>query len=76
MNSLPDSELTSLEIDRSLQAQAKERLKDIPSMRLKFVESSIYGMDLPDDSFDFVVARLIFLHLNNLTKPHKRYIVY
>ncbi|MEK3707879.1 methyltransferase domain-containing protein [Paenibacillus sp. FSL R7-0198] len=65
LNSLPDSELTSLEIDRSLQAQAKERLKDIPSKRLQFVESSIYQMDLPVDSFDFVVARLIFLHLNN-----------
>nr|WP_154958868.1 methyltransferase domain-containing protein [Paenibacillus xylanexedens] len=65
LNSLPGSEITSLEIDRTLQAQAKERLKDVSSERLQFVESSIYQMDLPDNSFDFVVARLIFLHLNN-----------
>ncbi|MCK6073872.1 methyltransferase domain-containing protein [Paenibacillus silvae] len=65
LNNLPDSEITSLEIDHTLQAQAKERLKDVSSERLKFVESSIYQIDLPDESFDFVVARLIFLHLNN-----------
>jgi len=65
LNSLPHSAITSLEIDRSLQAEAKERLKDVPTERLQFVESSIYEMELPDHSFDFVVARLIFLHLNN-----------
>ncbi|MBU5351146.1 methyltransferase domain-containing protein [Paenibacillus silvae] len=65
LNSLPGSEITSLEIDHTLQAQAKERLKEVSSERLKFVESSIYQIDLPDESFDFVVARLIFLHLNN-----------
>ena len=55
-----DRKITSLEIDPTLQAQAKERLKDVSSERLQFVESSIYQMDLPDHSFDFVVARLIF----------------
>lgn len=65
LNSLPDSEITSLEIDHTLQSQAKERLKDVSSERLQFMESSIYQMDLPDDTFDFVVARLIFLHLHN-----------
>lgn len=65
LNSLPDSHITSLEIDNTLQEQAKKLLKNIPSERIKFVESSVYNIDLPDNSFDFVVARLIFLHLNN-----------
>lgn len=65
LNSLPDSHITSLEIDSTLLEQAKKLLSDVPPERIKFVESSIYHIDLPDDSFDFVVARLIFLHLNN-----------
>ncbi|MCR8642024.1 methyltransferase domain-containing protein [Paenibacillus sp. N1-5-1-14] len=65
LNSLPESHITSLEIDPTLQNQAKRLLKDIPSERIKFVESSVYHTGLPDHSFDFVVARLIFLHLNN-----------
>ncbi|OAB38325.1 class I SAM-dependent methyltransferase [Paenibacillus glacialis] len=65
LNSLPDSHITSLEIDNTLQEQAKKLLKDVSSERIKFVESSIYNTDLPDNSFDFVIARLIFLHLNN-----------
>ncbi|MEC0176955.1 methyltransferase domain-containing protein [Paenibacillus favisporus] len=65
LNSLPDSHITSLEIDSTLLEQAKKLLSDVPSERIKFVESSVYHTDLPDNSFDFVVARLIFLHLNN-----------
>ncbi|MCT1404116.1 methyltransferase domain-containing protein [Paenibacillus sp. p3-SID867] len=65
VNSLPDSHITSLEIDHTLQDQAKALLRDVPSERINFVQSSIYNTGLPDNSFDFVVARLIFLHLHN-----------
>ncbi|WP_054955575.1 class I SAM-dependent methyltransferase [Paenibacillus dakarensis] len=65
LHSLPNSHITSLEIDQALQNQAKILLRDVPADRIKFVEASVYSTGLPDHSFDFVVARLIFLHLHD-----------
>ncbi len=47
LNSLPDSHITSLEIDSTLLEQAKKLLSDVPPERIKFVESSVYHTDLP-----------------------------
>lgn len=65
VNSLPESEITALEIDRSLLDEAEKRLEHIPSSKLRFVHSSVYDTGLPDHSYDFAVARLLFLHLHN-----------
>ncbi|WP_194542606.1 methyltransferase domain-containing protein [Paenibacillus sp. JZ16] len=65
VNSLPDSQVTALEIDGALIDKAKNLLEHVPSSRLRFVQSSVYDTTLPDQSFDFAVARLLFLHLHN-----------
>jgi ubiquinone/menaquinone biosynthesis C-methylase UbiE len=61
--SLPDSRITALEIDPALIRSAKLYLQDKVSDRLQFVEASIMDTGLPENSFDFAVARLIFQHL-------------
>jgi ubiquinone/menaquinone biosynthesis C-methylase UbiE len=65
VHSLPESEITALEIDQKLLAEAKNRLHHIPSSKLRFVHSSVYDTGLPDHSYDFAIARLLFLHLHN-----------
>lgn len=32
---------------------------------MQFVQSSVYDTGLPDDSYDFAIVRLLFLHLND-----------
>jgi ubiquinone/menaquinone biosynthesis C-methylase UbiE len=63
INSLPDSQITALEIDSTLLDKAKNLLEHIPSSRVQFVQSSVYNTGLPDDTYDFAIARLLFLHL-------------
>lgn len=58
--SLPNSEITALDFDPALLQKAKEHNK---SSKVKHIQASIYEMNLPDNHFDFVIARLIFLHL-------------
>ncbi len=60
---LPNSSLTALEIDPVLIERAEHYLQNDVGERLRFVEASIMDTGLPDDSFDFAVARLIFCHL-------------
>ncbi|UNK16270.1 methyltransferase domain-containing protein [Paenibacillus sp. N3/727] len=65
VNSLPDSLITALEIEKTLLDKAQNMLNHIPEDRLRFVQSSIYETRLPDESFDFAIVRLLFLHLHN-----------
>lgn len=60
---LPHSEITALDIDDALLDEAKARLGHYPETRLKFIHASVYDTGLPDNHYDFVIARLIFLHL-------------
>ncbi len=60
---LPHSVITCLEIDPSLVAQAKEYLRDMGGERLHFVQASVMDTGLPDASFDFAYARLLYQHL-------------
>ena len=59
----PNSPVTALEIDPVLIEKAEEYLEDKAGDRLRSVEASIMDTGLPDDSFDFALARLIFQHL-------------
>ncbi|WP_239004737.1 methyltransferase domain-containing protein [Paenibacillus tepidiphilus] len=65
LNHLPNSKITALDIDESLLETAKRRLGDVPGARLQFTQASVYETGLPDNTYDFVVARLIFLHLHH-----------
>jgi ubiquinone/menaquinone biosynthesis C-methylase UbiE len=60
---LPSSAVTALEIDSGLLKKAESHLGHWTVERLRFVEASIMDTGLPDDSFDFAFARLIFQHL-------------
>ncbi|NOU93114.1 methyltransferase domain-containing protein [Paenibacillus sp. LMG 31456] len=65
IKSSQDIEITALEINSTLIDEAKSRLVNIPPSKLKFVNSSVYDTGLPDNSYDFAIARLLFLHLHN-----------
>jgi len=60
---LPSSVVTALEIDSGLLRRAESHLGHQAGERLRFVEASIMDTGLPDESFDFAFARLIFQHL-------------
>jgi SAM-dependent methyltransferase len=59
---LPSSHLTCVDLDPVLLGRAKDYLRD-KAARVDFVEASILETGLPDNSFDFAYARLIFQHL-------------
>ncbi|MEK8129441.1 methyltransferase domain-containing protein [Paenibacillus filicis] len=60
---LPNGSVTALEIDEVLLGKARQMLSDVPASRLTFIQGSVYRTELPDDTYDFVIARLLFLHL-------------
>ena len=61
---LPHSFLTAVEIDRRFIAGATEYLRTAGVWeRCRIVEASAATTGLPDDQFDFVIARLVFQHL-------------
>jgi ubiquinone/menaquinone biosynthesis C-methylase UbiE len=57
---VPNASITGLEIDPELIAHAESRLAGRVS---RFVERSVLDTGLPDDSFDFAVARLVLQHI-------------
>ena len=59
----PAITVTCLEIDPTLVEQARQYLHGTASDRVHFVTASIMETGLPDNSFDFAYARLIFQHL-------------
>jgi len=62
---LPLSEITALDIDEVLLEKAQQRLNHIPKSKLTFTKASVYQTNLPEQSYDFVIARLLFLHLHH-----------
>ena len=60
---LPNSTITCLEIDAALLKQAEQYLQDKANRRVRFVEGSVMGTGLADNSFDVAYARLLFQHL-------------
>ncbi|WP_409343619.1 class I SAM-dependent methyltransferase [Paenibacillus sp. MBLB4367] len=62
---LPKSQITALDVDDVLLEKAKQMLSHIPESRLTFIKASVYNTELPDNHYDFVIARLIFLHLHD-----------
>lgn len=60
---LPHSSVTAVEIDPVLHEKAEQYLHQKASDRLSLVQASIMDTGLPANSFDFVIARLVFCHL-------------
>jgi ubiquinone/menaquinone biosynthesis C-methylase UbiE len=60
---LPNSAITSLEASSVMIDKARQYLGAGFDDRLGFVEASIMDTGLPDDSFDFALARMLFRHL-------------
>jgi ubiquinone/menaquinone biosynthesis C-methylase UbiE len=62
---VPNGSITGVEIDPKLIAYAEGYLPDRAASPYQFVERSVLDTGLPDNSFDFAVARLIFEHLTD-----------
>lgn len=60
---LPKSSITAVELDPVLIERAEQYLREKTSNRLQMIAASIMDTGLPDNSFDFAVARLVFCHL-------------
>src|SRR5438105_427699 len=62
----PSSHITCVEIDPDLVAHAEQYLqsRDMEG-RYSIVQGDLMKMDLPDDTFDFAFARLVFQHLGD-----------
>lgn len=61
--SFPNSHITGIEVDPFLAQWSRERLKDRGDGRLDILEQSATHLELPDNSFDFAIARLLLEHL-------------
>jgi ubiquinone/menaquinone biosynthesis C-methylase UbiE len=62
---LPNSPVTALEIAPLMIEKARQYLGERAGDRLSFVEGSIMDTGLPDDHFDFAIARMLFQHLSD-----------
>jgi len=60
---LPNSSITAVEIDPVLQEKAAEYLHLKADGRVNHVQASVGDTGLPANSFDFAIARLLFVHL-------------
>lgn len=60
---LPNSLITGVEIDPILINKSEQLLKEKAAGRLNLIQGSIMNTDLPSNSFDFAIARLVFCHL-------------
>jgi ubiquinone/menaquinone biosynthesis C-methylase UbiE len=60
---VPTSSITCVEIDRTLQDQAAQRLHPKAAQRVRLVHGSVMDTQLPSAQFDFAYARLVFQHL-------------
>jgi ubiquinone/menaquinone biosynthesis C-methylase UbiE/acyl carrier protein len=61
----PGLECTGIEVDEQLVAVAKGSVVEKNLNRCRILQQSVTAMELPDDSFDFVVARLVLEHVPN-----------
>ncbi len=60
---LPHSQITALDRDPMLNQRAADYLQGKGEGRLRILEASVMDISLPDNSFDFTIARFLFQHL-------------
>jgi ubiquinone/menaquinone biosynthesis C-methylase UbiE len=60
---IPNGSITCVEIDPIMVNYARQHLEKASQCQYRIIESSIIKTDLPDDSFDFAFARIVFEHI-------------
>lgn len=65
LSAFPSSYVVSLDIDDVMINIAKKRLSNYGKNRLSILKGNVMDMRINDNSFDFVVVRLVFQHLND-----------
>lgn len=63
LSSYPNSSVTGIDVDPVLVGASRERLAVLHGGRVRIEEQSILNMEFEDESFDFVIARLVLEHL-------------
>ncbi|WP_300385921.1 class I SAM-dependent methyltransferase [Clostridium sp.] len=58
-------EITSLDYDMKLLKYASDNLNKKHSNRVTYIKDDVNKLSLPDNSYDFVIARFVFQHLDN-----------
>jgi ubiquinone/menaquinone biosynthesis C-methylase UbiE len=64
LEALPHSTVTSVELDPNMCEFARTQLAAYLGERLEIVQTSILYTDLPEESFDFGLARFVLQHLS------------
>jgi ubiquinone/menaquinone biosynthesis C-methylase UbiE len=59
--SFPNAEIIGIDRSPELLAEAQQRHQDVAN--LSFQEADLYNLPFANESFDFVYARLVFMHL-------------
>ena len=60
---IPNGSITCVEIDPIMVNYARQYLEKASQCQYRIIERSITKTDLPDDSFDFAFARIVFEHI-------------
>jgi ubiquinone/menaquinone biosynthesis C-methylase UbiE len=60
---IPNGSITCVEVDPIMVNYAGQHLEKASQCQYRIIESSITKTDLPDDSFDFAFARIVFEHI-------------
>ena len=63
LDTLPSSRVTALEIDPVMIERAEKYLATKDVSRATIVKGSVMNLDLPNNGFDFAIARYLFQHL-------------
>lgn len=71
LDDFPNSHIVCLEIDKVMISIARERLCNYENNRLSIIEGNVMNMRFRDNSFDFVVVRLVFQHLEDTLSASK-----
>lgn len=65
LSEFKNSYVMALEIDDTMLNIAKQRLSNYQANRLSIIKGSVMNMQIKDNSFDFVVVRLVYQHLSD-----------
>ncbi|MDU4327115.1 MAG: class I SAM-dependent methyltransferase [Clostridium celatum] len=65
LENLPHTSITALEVDKKLIDISKKRLDEYIGDRVDLKCGSIMNSGLKEDSFDFIICRFVFQHLDN-----------
>lgn len=71
LENLPNSKITALEVDKKLLNIAENKLSKYPRNRITFKYGSIIKSDLNENTYDFIICRFVFQHLENTLEATK-----